>query len=155
MLFGEIKNGIIGFSEVGNAAACCLQEIPEKRAHVILDEFIVMPNHIHCILEVKDQFFHWENSNQYGKPVAGSVSVIINQYKGAVTKWCNKNNFLEFEWQGRFYDRVIRNNEEYWAIKNYIINNPENWQQDTLRRDLPPANPTQKRLPPANPSDDQ
>lgn len=139
--FGDVRNNIMRYSEIGNTAVCYLQEIPEKRNNVILDEFIVMPNYVHCILEIKDKCFSWENANQYAKPVAGSVSVIINQYKGAVKKWCNGNGFNDFEWQGRFHDHVIRNNEEYWAIKNYIINNPANWYQDKLRRDLPLANP--------------
>jgi len=47
-----------------------------------------------------------------------------------VTKWCNNNGFGGFEWQGRFHDHVIRDEKEYWVIKNYIINNPTNWQKD-------------------------
>jgi REP element-mobilizing transposase RayT len=100
-----------------------------------------MPNHVHCIIEIKSSSFSLENTNQYGKPVAGSVSVIVNHYKGRVKKWCSENGFGDFEWQGQFYDRVIRDNKEYWAIKNYIINNPANWEQDILRRDMPTACP--------------
>lgn len=139
--FGEIKNGIMRFSEIGNIAACRLQEIPEKRSSVVLDEFIVMPNHVHCIIEIKNRSFSSENFNQYGKPVTDSVSIIINQYKGSVKKWCNENEHPDFEWQGRFYDHVIRNNEEHWAIKNYIVSNPENWHNDQFRRDMPTACP--------------
>jgi putative transposase len=139
--FGEIRNGIMGYSEIGNVASCYLEAIPPIRRNVVLDEFIVMPNHVHCIIEIKGESFSLENRNRYSKPVSGSVSVIINQYKGSVKKWCNENGFTDFEWQGRFYDHVIRDNEEYWAIKNYIISNPSNWSKDHLRRDLPLANP--------------
>jgi len=138
---GEIRNGIVGLSEIGNVAACYLQNIPDIKSDAILDEFIVMPNHVHCIIELTGQTFSIENSNRYARPVAGSISIIMNQYKGSVKKWCNANGFNDFKWQGRFFDRVIRDNEEYWAIKNYIINNPANWERDQLRRDLPPANP--------------
>lgn len=131
----------MGYSEIGNRAACYLQEISQNRPNVFLDEFIVMPNHVHCIIEIKNSSFSSQSTNQYGKPVAGSVSVIVNHYKGRVKKWCYENGFGDFEWQGRFFDRVIRDNKEYWAIKNYIINNPANWEQDKLRRDLPTANP--------------
>ena len=96
--FGEIRNGIVGLSDAGNTAACYLQEIPEKRVNVILDEFIVMPNHAHCILEIQHRQFLPENRNQFAKPVANSVSIIINQYKGAVKKWCNKNGLNDFNW---------------------------------------------------------
>jgi putative transposase len=130
--FGEIRNGIMGYSEIGNVASSYLQAIPRIRSDVALDEFIVMPNHVHCILEIKGQSFSLENCKRYSKPVAGSVSVIMNQYKGSVKKWANANAFPDFEWQGRFYDHVICDNEEYWAIKNYIICNPSNWSKDHL-----------------------
>jgi putative transposase len=138
--FGEIRNGIMGYSGIGNVASCYLEAIPRIRSNVTLDEFIVKPNHVHCIVEIKGESYSLEKCNRYGKPVGGSVSVIINQYKGSVKKWCNENGFTDFEWQGRFYDHVIRDNEEYWAIRNYIISNPRNWKKDRLRRDLILAN---------------
>jgi putative transposase len=60
--------------------------------------------------------------------------MIINSAKGATTKWCKANNHPEFDWQDRFHDHVIRNEREYWAIKNYIINNPRNWAKDKFCR---------------------
>ena len=120
----------MGFSEIGNVAAVYLQQIQEKRTQVIVDEFIVMPNHVHCILDINFRPYNLENHNQFAKPVADSISVIVNRYKGAVKKWCNENGFKNFEWQGRFHDHVIRNNDEYWAVKNYIINNPGKWYKD-------------------------
>ena len=66
---GEIRNGIVGLSEIGNVAAFCLQEIPERRSEVILDEFMVMPNHLHCIIELTGKTFSIENRNRYARPV--------------------------------------------------------------------------------------
>ncbi|HYK56801.1 MAG TPA: transposase [Flavisolibacter sp.] len=129
-MFGEIRNGIMGFSGPGNEAVRCLQKIPELHQNFELDEFIVMPNHVHCILTITQSKNEAFCSNEYRKLNAGSISSIINQYKGVVKKWCNNNGLEGFEWQGRFYDHVIRNDNEYWAIKNYIINNPANWQRD-------------------------
>ena len=125
--FGEIRNGIMGLSEIGNTAAYYLQRIPELRPQVELDEFIVMPDHIHCILELANQRSPNKMRNQFGRPIVNSVSMIINRYKGAVKKWCDDNNFCFFEWQERFHDHVIRNAEDYWSIKKYIINNPRTW----------------------------
>jgi putative transposase len=127
-LLGTVRNGICGLSEIGNETALQLQGIPFQHQHALLDEYIVMPNHPHCIL-VRTHRNHVYTGNQFGKTVAGSVSTIINHIKGAVTKWCGANGY-SFEWQSRFYDHVIRNEQEYRAIKNYIINNPLNWQQD-------------------------
>lgn len=80
--FGEIKNGIIGYSEVGNMAALCLQQIPEISNNVLLETFIVMPNHIQFILEITENTSEEIRYNQFGKPLSGSVSVIVNQFKG-------------------------------------------------------------------------
>ena len=83
---GEVRNGIMGFSEIGNIAALFLQEIPILHPYVRMDKFMVMPNHVHCILEIISKLTLTDYKNAYGKPVPGSVSVLINQYKGAVKK---------------------------------------------------------------------
>lgn len=127
-LLGGIRNGICGLSEIGCEAAVNLQTIPEHYPHASLDEFIIMPNHLHCILFIH-HCHHAHTGNDFGKTVAGSVSTIISHVKGAVTKWCRESKTY-FQWQPRFYDHVIRNEKEYWAIKNYIINNPRNWKDD-------------------------
>ena len=75
-----------------------------------------------------------ENINQFSKPIAGSVSVIIQQYKSSVTRWCNKNNHKCFKWQSRFYDHIIRNDESYQNISDYIINNPAKWKEDKYNK---------------------
>lgn len=132
--FGEIRNGIMGLSAIGNTAAIYLQKIPEIRTNVLLDEFTVMPDHIHCILELLNAKSSKENRNKFGKPISNSISMIINRYKGAVKKWCDGNNFECFEWQDKFYDHIIRNSEDHWTIKNYIINNPKAWWEKYHRK---------------------
>lgn len=128
-LLGTVKNGICGLSEIGAEAAVRLQKIPELYPDAFLDEFIVMPNHLHALLII-DRHRGSDKSNAFGKPVAESVSMHINHFKGAVKKWCNDNGHSGFEWQAKFHDHVIRNEQEYRLIKNYIINNPQNWTAD-------------------------
>jgi REP element-mobilizing transposase RayT len=70
------------------------------------------------------------SASQFGKPVAGSVAVIINQYKGSVKGWCNNNGHGYFQWQPRYHDHIIRNEKAYSKIVNYIINNPGQWEKD-------------------------
>jgi putative transposase len=96
-----------------------------------ITEWEILPNHIHLIVEVIN------NTLKEFKPVTGlapltkgSVSLFINHFKGHVTKFCNKNNITEFKWQGRFYDRIIRDNEEYNNIAAYINSNVINWEDD-------------------------
>ena len=71
-----------------------------------------MPNHIHIILIIK-------NKGEI------SISKIIQQFKGKITKE------LKYSiWQKLFYEHIIRNEKEYLKIKEYIINNPLNWEKD-------------------------
>ena len=61
--------------------------------------------------------------------VKNSLSSIINHFKGNVKRFCN-NNDLEFAWQSRFHDRIIRNDDELNRIRRYIIDNPLKWELD-------------------------
>ena len=131
-LLGTIKNSICGLSEIGNDVALRLQNIPVVNRNTTLDEFIVMPNHFHLILFINQHSGEYIK-NAFAKPRSGSVSMLINAVKGATMKWCKLNGFV-FEWQDKFHDHVIRNEVEYRAIKEYIFNNPRNWQQDRFHQ---------------------
>ena len=134
---GGIRNGIMGLSDIGNVASLQIQEMPIKQPNVILDEFMIMPNHLHCILDITRKESSLYKLNQFSKPVTDSISMLINHYKGEVKKWCNNNGYPDFEWQGRFHDHVIRNEVEYYNIKRYIRENPKNWKNDCFfRRDI-------------------
>ena len=62
-------------------------------------------------------------------PKSNSISAIIRSYKSAVSKHVHQLGF-NFQWQPRFHDRIIRNDDEYQRIVNYINTNPENWKRD-------------------------
>jgi len=64
-------------------------------------------------------------------PKPGSISTIIRSYKSAVTKQA-RNIHADFAWQTRFHDHIIRNNDSFQRIENYIINNPKKWADDTF-----------------------
>ena len=89
---------------------------------VFVDKYVIMPNHIHLILRI-DAPLDFEIG---GRPMAvPTLSMIINQFKGAVSK---KADF--HIWQGRFHDRILRNEHEYCGAWQYIENNPINWEND-------------------------
>lgn len=120
-------------SPIGETITRFWNEIPDHFPHAVTDEFIVMPNHIHCILTIQGAshaLADFPQKNQFSKPVAGSISVIIGQLKGAVKKWCNNNGHEYFNWQSKFHDHVIRDAQAYEKIKAYIINNPSAWNND-------------------------
>jgi len=68
-------------------------------------------------------------------PKSNSISTIIRSYKSAVTKHANRLG-LENGWQARFHDHIIRNDAEYQRISDYIVNNPQNWNNDKFNDNL-------------------
>jgi REP element-mobilizing transposase RayT len=135
---GHIFNNTVLLSEIGMKANEFWSEIPKHFKHVKLDEFIIMPNHIHGLLIIdysisepyRDQTRHTYRKNHFSQPVKDSVSVIVNQYKSSLKRWCNQNGFDFFKWQYRFFDEIIRNDDALENSRAYIRNNPKNWKKD-------------------------
>jgi putative transposase len=152
--FGVIQDGTMIQSEIGKIVYENWLKISEFSPHVILDEFVVMPNHIHGILVIQTSVSTSKNSevasirndtkNEFMSaisPKSGSVSRILNSYKGACTKQIRelatsseiiqtRHDAMAFGWQPKFYDRVIRNDDEWHRIQDYIVQNPINWKND-------------------------
>ncbi|MCK9211889.1 MAG: hypothetical protein M0P61_13700 [Ignavibacteriaceae bacterium] len=141
--FGKIISGEMKLNDVGKIAERCWRDIPKHYPKVELDYFVVMPNHLHGIVVITE---HAEPDhdvepchgvvepchgkalqNEFGKPIKNSLSMIINHYKGGVKHLCKENKFTGFAWQPKFYDRIIRNEGELYAIRKYIADNPIKW----------------------------
>ena len=100
-------------------------DIPNHFSFVELDDFVIMPNHIHGILFInKPNKIDWQ-VNKFGVQRQNLASV-IRGYKASVKAYATTNN-IEFGWQPRYYDHVIQNEKEYSNISGYIINNPDEW----------------------------
>jgi len=132
--FGEIVNRKMALSEIGRIAEYEWKQTCEIRKNVELDEYIIMPDHVHGILFI-DNLFSVETCrgmslprhytyNKFSRPVSQSLSMIINHFKSAVKRWCNKNDFSNFAWQPGFYESIVRNEKHLNVIREYIINNP-------------------------------
>jgi REP-associated tyrosine transposase len=110
---------------IGQTAHNNWLDIPNHFPFVELDDFVVMPNHLHGILYInKPDKTDWQ-PNKFGSQSQNLASIIRN-YKGSVKTHATINN-IEFAWQPRYYDRIIRNEKEYANVREYIFNNPENW----------------------------
>jgi len=100
-------------------------ELPNRFRDIVVDEVVIMPNHIHAIVYIPP-----ENSSF-------SLSEVIGSYKSLVAREyydiCNLSNISPVGkfWQRSFHDHIIRNEREYVAIKEYIRLNPTNWDQDS------------------------
>lgn len=133
--FGKIKNGKMILNEFGIIVKKYWNEIPIHYPTVELDESVIMPNHIHGIIVIDNDNVGDENFYPLHKT---DLSNIIKGFKIGVTKWCKDNNYPNFKWQRSFYDIIIRNEEELYNIRKYILQNPLNWslEKDILNLDI-------------------
>jgi putative transposase len=139
-LFGQITDGKMVLNDAGREVEHCWNEIPAHFPHVALDEFVVMPNHVHGIIVITVGVRHavplpnpvQPKSEHFQKPIAGSIPTIIRSFKSAVTKRINQTRKTPGVtlWQRNYYERIIRNENEMNTIRQYIINNPLNWRSD-------------------------
>ena len=151
--FGNVVNGKMVLNEIGEIARNCWMQIPEHFPFVKLGEHVVMPNHIHGIVIIDkpndgcNDHPDKRNVSNVETPKLGvstitnrtnaasekwnpeTLGVIINQYKRAVTIRARKIH-ADFTWQPRYHDHIIRNDESFHRISEYIINNPLNWSDD-------------------------
>jgi len=112
-------------TEMGELAFSNWEIIPNFHPYVSLDEYTVMPDHVHGILSInKPDKTSW-NFNKFG-PQRNNLGSIIRGFKSSVKSYTILNN-IEFLWQSKYHDRVIRNEKEYWNIKGYIRDNPDQW----------------------------
>ncbi len=145
--FGEIVGDNIILSEAGKIANECWFEIPKHFKNVVLHEHIIMPNHVHGIIEITtddvgvnqhspSDIANIEKSNvdsplrnEFKSP-SKTIGSIIRGYKIGVTKWFHSNTDISNVWQRNYYEHIIRDGDSYQRISNYIINNPKNWKDD-------------------------
>ena len=154
--FGDIQNGIMILTEIGQLAYQFWKEIPDHFPSIELGNFVIMPNHVHGILTIHgyNKNIIWdgnkptndmddENDNDDSKsknekmtkisPKPGSISTIIRSYKSVVSKH-SKQFDSNFGWQSRFHDHIIRNQHSFYVIQKYIYNNPKNWENDRFNK---------------------
>lgn len=123
----------------------CWREIPQHYASAELDEWIVMPNHVHGILWIVGKEGVPLNAPTVGKtthcplqadrlsaisPGRETLGVLIRTSKSAVTMLCRRSGHSQFAWQRGYYEHVIRDEAGLHNVRQYIINNPLDWATD-------------------------
>ncbi|KAA3662262.1 MAG: hypothetical protein DWQ04_13980 [Chloroflexi bacterium] len=103
--------------------------------HVVVDESIVMPNHGHVIFDFTEFATQADLSLPFGEfqnALAGSLGVVVGRYKTAVSTRINnlRHSPGAKVWHRGYYERIIRNERELNATRQYIINNPARWAED-------------------------
>jgi putative transposase len=139
-IFGKILNDEMVPNDWGRAAAEEWVRTAQIRPSVELDEFVIMPNHLHGILILLEivpdslQIEHPLIHEKFGKPTSNTIPTIVRGYKSAVTKRINtlRGRADGPIWQDGYYESIIRNFQAYEKIKEYTANNPAHWAQDSL-----------------------
>jgi len=126
-LFGSITDGKIQLSSIGKIIADEWQKTITIRPNVDLDQWVIMPNHIHGIIIITKR----ENVQTARRAVStqlfpNSLGSIIGQFKSKCTKRIRVEGYAQFHWHRNFYDHIIRNNNDLARILEYIANNPQN-----------------------------
>jgi REP element-mobilizing transposase RayT len=153
--FGDIVNGDVKLNLVGQYAFHQWKLIPQRFTNVELDEFIIMPNHIHGIIVIrsgsgegsdnevmdgKQRLFsdpspiHVHEKIHPNGTYPGSIGAIVQNFKSSTSRKINAMPKMKgiTIWQKNYYDHIIRNEEDYARIVEYIRINPQKWEQDEL-----------------------
>ena len=134
MLFGEPR-----FAKITSETWA---DLPNHHSNVEIDQFVVMPNHVHGILLLSDDRIHDSVGAQQAAPlqapkvfrgtVSGSLGAIVRSYKSSVAREINVIRATPGApvWQRNYYEHVVRNERALHTIRQYIEDNPARWAFD-------------------------
>ncbi|HPS31292.1 MAG TPA: hypothetical protein PLZ43_13620 [bacterium] len=138
-LFGEIENGEMILNDTGRMVLHCWEQISEHFPDVEIDECCVMPNHFHGVFLIncncrgvdrKGEKSFAPTDTDMNSGTSKTVGSIVRGFKIGVTKWARKNLEIIDVWQRNYYEHVIRNESDLEKIRQYIFDNPANWEND-------------------------
>jgi REP element-mobilizing transposase RayT len=138
--FGEIINDKMILNDFGKIIQNVWLELPNHNDNISIDEFVIMPNHIHGIIEIVGTPLvgvqDIDTTKTGTRPVT-TISELIGTFKSLTTNqyiYHIKNNgwkpFNKYIWQRSFYDHIIRKEESLNKIREYIMINPQQWNDD-------------------------
>lgn len=163
-LFGDVADGVMRLNDAGRVVERCWHEIPIHFPHVELDEFVIMPNHVHGVIVIVGAGSPRPNNASYAgfpRPYVASGAEIktgAGTKTGAVTAPLRRATlgqmvaYFKYQstkhinimrgtpgipiWQRNYYEHIIRDDESLNRIREYIINNPMQWALDRKNPDI-------------------
>ncbi len=116
----EMNVNRVILSEYGMITDCAIRAIPIHYSNVVVDKYVIMPNHIHMLLHVNDL-------ESAGRLIIAptSMSVVIQQLKRQISKQMGFSM-----WQKSYHDHIVRDEIDYLRISRYIDENPQKWLED-------------------------
>lgn len=137
-LLGEIADGQVVLTDAGRIVDEEWRRTASVRPDVTIDEYVVMPNHLHGIVVLDRQAsLQGETPDETSQRdvstfqlAAGSLGAIVGQFKSVCSKRIRAAGLTDFGWQPRFYDHIIRDNKSLDSIRQYIMDNPLKWEEE-------------------------
>lgn len=151
-LFGTIVNGRVVLNEAGRIAEEEWRKCEILREEIELDEFVIMPNHMHGIMWLKglgspspcaSQGLEASSPSvpQFGRPIAGALGTVVGAYKAAVTREIHRRGLMHQApsqmhqarsnapiWHRNYWDVIVKDEAALGNIRNYIRFNPQNYE---------------------------
>ena len=133
-LFGDNIDAQVRLNPLGEICGEAWREIPDHFSAVELDEYVIMPNHLHGILLIKDERARHASPLQPQGNDLPKLGHVVASFKSVVSRRIRRlPGSAELKiWQRNYYEHVIRNNVSLNEIRTYIANNPPNWAEDQL-----------------------
>ncbi len=136
-LLGEIVDGMMRLNNAGQMVNTVLDEIPSHYPGADIDAFVAMPNHIHGIIVIGQPS---EIGQPQGvAPTGVSLSDVVHRFKTMTTKrymdGVKQKGWVPFDgklWQRNYYEHIVRNERDLSLVREYIGNNPAQWELDSL-----------------------
>jgi len=137
--FGIIRENNMFLNKYGLIARKRWLWLEQQYKYVKLDEFVIMPNHVHGIVEIKsnvgtsrDLTLH-KNNDPRNHIKIKPLSELIGAFKTTSSKYIHQAGLEEFAWQRSFYEHIVRNEKSLEKIRWYIKNNPSLWERVKYR----------------------
>ncbi len=121
-IFGKIEIEKVILTGLGNIVESEIQNINKRYNNVFIDNYVIMPNHIHMIVVIqydKQNAFNTESDKHFDIPN------VIGRFKAGISRKCGFT-----VWQRGYYEHIIRDEQDYQVIYEYISNNPIKWSED-------------------------
>jgi len=154
-LLGDVVDGQMQLNEAGRIAQYVWNELPQRFPGIALDQYAIMPNHVHGIIVLVGAQFIAPNDALINQGVinqgvinqgvinqgvinhAPTLGEIVRTFKAVTTRRIRLLRVSYFAWQRNYYEHIIRNDGELNRAREYIVSNPSGWQLDQLHPDNP------------------
>ena len=123
-ILGRVQQGVMVLNEIGQMVDKWIRELDANISYIRIPSYVVMPNHLHFIIQIEN-----DTSVTVGDVVQRFKAFSTNEYINNV-KCLAWQPFDKRVWQRNYYEHIIRNQESYDMIAEYIANNPINWTKD-------------------------